>query len=395
MALADILEQKKIVICVGSGGVGKTTTAATLGLHAAKSGRSTMVCTIDPARRLANALGLEGLDHTERRVPEEKLGGRGELWAMMLDQKRAFDEVVSRYARDPAVRARILSNRIYQAVSSSLTGSLEYAAMAKLHTLDQQGRFDLIILDTPPTANALDFLDAPRKLTDAIDSPAIQWFIKPYMSAGRFSLKLIGRGGAFVLKRLGRFVGSQFLEDVAQFLAEFNQVLGGFRERAQETFDLLRAPKVAFVLVCSPDPLAVDEAVFFYDRLRGSQMPTGSFIINRVHTSRGPAPAPEDVVTRLALRRELAGISPEEMARASRALRENYEQFETLAAVDAAQIARLKTRCGDQHDYVQVPFFDRDIYDVDGLTALEGRLFPAAPETARATTSAPSSASTT
>ncbi|HJZ88636.1 MAG TPA: ArsA-related P-loop ATPase [Polyangia bacterium] len=396
--LAELLAQRKIVVCVGSGGVGKTTTAAALALHAAKAGRRTIVCTIDPARRLANALGLPQLDHTERRVPDEKLGGRpapgGSLHAMMLDQKRAFDEVVARYARDPAVLERILSNRIYQQVSSSLTGSLEYAAMAKLQALDRDDRFDLIVLDTPPTANALDFLDAPRKLTDAIDSPAIQWFIKPYMKAGRFSLKLIGRGGAFVLRRLGRFVGSQFLEDIAQFLVEFNQVLGGFRERAQEVFDLLRAPRVTFLLVCSPDPLAVDEAIFFFERLAGSQMPTGAFIVNRVHLAGGACPAPEDVVARLAGRPELSALSPEEVARAARGLRENYQQFETLAAVDGAQIARLRARCGSAQPYVQVPFFDRDIYDTAGLGAIERHLFPSAVAPA-VTAAGPSSASRT
>src|SRR5262249_36259590 len=264
-----------------------------------------------------------------------------------------------------------LTNRIYQQISSSLTGSLEYAAMAKLQTLEREGQWDLIVLDTPPTANALDFLDAPKKLTDAIDSPAIQWFVKPYMAAGRLSLKLLGIGSAFVLKRLARFVGSQFLEDIAQFLAQFNEVLGGFKQRAQEVFDLLRAERVAFVLVTSPDPLAIDEAMFFFDRLTSSQMPMGAFVVNRVHPTLGPPPPADEVVTRLALRPELAALSPEELARASRALRENAEQFETLARVDATQIARLRLRCGESYPYVLVPFLDTDVYDTQGLVAIE------------------------
>ena len=384
MTLEELLARKKIVVCVGSGGVGKTTTAATLALHAAKRGKRVIVCTIDPAKRLANALGLPELDHQERRVPDDKLGAApapgGELWAMMLDQKRAFDEVVSRHAKDPAALERILSNRIYQQISGSLTGSLEYAAMAKLQTLEREGRWDLIVLDTPPTDNALDFLDAPKKLTDAIDSPAIQWFVKPYMAAGRLSLKLLGMGSAFVLKRLARFVGSQFLEDIAQFLAQFNEVLGGFKQRAQEVFDLLRTDRVAFVVVTAPDPLTIDEAMFFYDRLAGSQMPMGAFVINRVHPSLGPAPAADEVVTRLALRPELSSLSPEELARASRALRENAEQFETLARVDAAQIERLRKKCGEGHPYVVVPFLDSDVYDTSGLVAIESCLFATAPE---------------
>jgi anion-transporting ArsA/GET3 family ATPase len=331
---------------------------------------------------LASALGLPALDHEERRVPAEKLGdgarGPGELYAMMLDQKRAFDEVVARYARDPAVFARLTQNRIYQQISSSLTGSLEYAAMAKLHALDLEGRWDLIVLDTPPTANALDFLDAPKKLVDAIDSQAIHWFIKPYQAAGRLSLKLLSRGGAYVIKRLGKFVGSQFLEDIAQFLAEFNQVLGGFQKRAQEVFDLLRAPRVGFVLVSSPEALAVDEAIYFADRLRSSQLPIGAFVINRVHP-RGPAaPEPAAVEARLREWPALSAWSADERARAARALRENYLQLETLAAVDDTQLARLRAHCGTEETYVRVPVLDQDAYDTAGLLALGRFLFPPA-----------------
>jgi anion-transporting ArsA/GET3 family ATPase len=159
-------------------------------------------------------------------------------------------------------------------------------------------------------------------------------------------------------------------------------VLGGFKARAQEVFDLLRAERVAFVLVTSPDPLAIDEAMFFFDRLAGSQMPMGAFVINRVHPTLGPPPAADEVVTKLALRPELQSLSPEELARASRALRENAEQFEMLARVDAAQIARLQKKCGDAHPYVLVPFLDSDVYDTSGLVAIEERLFTAAPSPA-------------
>src|SRR5262245_26969069 len=218
MLLAELVAQRKILVCVGSGGVGKTTTAASLGLAGARAGRRTLVLTIDPAKRLANALGLSSLGHDMQPVPGDKLalGGAavaGSLDAMMLDQKRAFDEIVERYTQDQAARERIFANRIYQQISSTLAGSHEYAAMAKLYEIVQTHNYDLVILDTPPTANALDFLDAPERLTAAIDSPAIQWFIKPYLAAGRFSLKALGLGASFVLRRLARFVGSAFLED--------------------------------------------------------------------------------------------------------------------------------------------------------------------------------------
>src|SRR3954447_1391420 len=242
MPLDRLVAERKILVCVGSGGVGKTTTAAALGLAGARAGRKTLVLTIDPAKRLANALGLDTLGHDEQEVPLSKLepilhhaGGvekRGSLHAMMLDQKRAFDEVVARYAPDPAARQRIYDNRIYQQISSRLAGSHEYAAMSKLYEIAREQRYDLIVLDTPPTATAIGFLDAPDRVSAAIDSPAIQWMVKPYLAAGKFSLKAVGMGAAFVMRRLARFVGSAFLEDMARFFVEFNTILAGFRERA-------------------------------------------------------------------------------------------------------------------------------------------------------------------
>ena len=205
MSLQPLVAHKRILVCVGSGGVGKTTTAAALGLAGARAGGGRWCSRSIRRKRLANALGLSTLGHDEQRGAAGE-GRRsaaravaGTLDAMMLDQKRAFDEIVERYAKDPRARERIMGNRIYQQISSTLAGSHEYAAMAKLYEIAGEKKYDLIILDTPPTANALDFLDAPERLTAAIDSPAIQWFTKPYLAAGRFSLKAVGMGAAFVL----------------------------------------------------------------------------------------------------------------------------------------------------------------------------------------------------
>ncbi len=375
-SLAQLVAERRILVCVGSGGVGKTTTAASLGLAGARAGKKTLVLTIDPARRLANALGLDMLGHDEQRVPDEKvaLGGAplagGSLTAMMLDQKRAFDEVVARYTTDERAVQRILQNRIYQQISATLAGSHEYAAMAKLYEIAKQGRYDLIVLDTPPTANALDFLDAPERVSAAVDSPAIQWFIKPYQSAGKFSLKAVGMGAAFVLKRLARFVGSEFLEDMAQFFVEFNAVLGGFRERAKEVFEILRRPDVAFVLVASPEPMSIDEAIFFYDRLAQSKMPLGAFVVNRVH-DRGPEPlARAELVERLTARAELRGFAPDDVVQVAADFERTYKEFQSLATIDAREIARLEQASQKSAPIVQVPFFDRDIYDVEGLSAM-------------------------
>jgi anion-transporting ArsA/GET3 family ATPase len=377
-ALRALVEERRILVCVGSGGVGKTTTSASLALAAARLGRKVLVLTIDPARRLANALGLSGLGHDEREVPPEKIaaielsGARpgGRLFAMMLDQKRAFDEIVEKYAQDAGARQRIFSNSIYRQISSRLAGSHEYAAMSKLYEIQAENRYDLIVLDTPPTANALDFLDAPDRVVAAIDSPAIQWLVKPYLSAGKFSLKAVGLGAAFVLRRLARFTGSDFLEEMARFFVEFNTVLVGFRERAQQVFSILRASDVGFVLVSSAEPLSIDEAIYFYDRLAESRMPLGSFVVNRVHPYGPPAPSREALIGMLERRPELRGFVADEVVQVAADLDRTYRELQALAEIDAAQIKRLRERGAGRMPLVSVPFFDRDIYDVDGLTAM-------------------------
>jgi anion-transporting ArsA/GET3 family ATPase len=381
MALSSLVAERRILVCVGSGGVGKTTTAASLGLLGAKLGRKTLVLTIDPAKRLANALGLETLGHDEQPVPPEKVagvnGGRsvpGTLTAMMLDQKRAFDEIVQKYAPDPGSRSRIFENRIYREISSRLAGSHEYAAMSKLYEIAGEGRYDLIVLDTPPTANALDFLDAPERITAAVDSPAIKWLVQPYQQSGRFSLKALGLGAAFVLKRLARFVGSAFLEDMAKFFVEFDTILAGFRERAKQVFEIMRRPETGFVMVSSAEPLSIDEVLYFHDRLKQHQMPLGAFVVNRVHQ---PGPEPigrERLIELLRVRPELRGYAPDDVVQVAADLERTYHEFQELAAMDAREIARLQGRVHGAVPLVQVPFMDQDVYDVTALSTVVGVL---------------------
>ena len=379
--LAEALLAKRIVVCVGSGGVGKTTTAATLALAGARHGKKTLVLTIDPARRLASSLGLPKLDHEEREVPTEILtqagpvapGGR--LFAMMLDQKRAFDEVVERYAKDPDAVKRILENSIYRQISGSLTGSHEYAAMAKLYQIDHERDYELIVVDTPPTAHALDFLDAPEKVAGAIDSPAVEWFVKPLKATGSFSLKLVGAGGSFVLKRIAKFVGSQFLEQMAQFFVEFGDVLEGFRARARDVTALLRSDKLGFVLVAAPEPAAVDEALFFHERLALQSMPFLGFVMNRVHLEGPDEPTPGELTRALEKRPELAGISPYELARVTGPLLAASHEIEILADADQLQIRRLKQASPDRPLTI-VPIQDEDVHDVRALGVLGGYVWP-------------------
>ncbi|HUQ07752.1 MAG TPA: ArsA-related P-loop ATPase [Kofleriaceae bacterium] len=380
----QVLAEKQILVCVGSGGVGKTTTAAALALAGARIGRRTLVITIDPAKRLASSLGLAELGHEIQEVaPDLVKAGVGanaaSLSAMMLDQKRAFDEVVERHAKDPAAVKRILANPVYAQISGSLAGSQEYAAMAKLHELDATGRFDLIVVDTPPTAHALDFLDAPEKLTSAIDSPAIDWFRK-LQGGGRSGWSLLGKTGSFVLARLAKFVGSQFLDDLGVFFTEFNDILGGFRQRAEETFSLLRQPKVGFVLVSSPEPMALREALFFHERLVASKMPLAGFVINRVHTHE-PAEA-----TQSAIEKALAAspqvqqltLSGTSIRMAAEALAAAHAEQELLATVDDRAVVRVRQAAGPDALVVRVPLAREDVHDVDRLIAL-GQVLTATP----------------
>jgi anion-transporting ArsA/GET3 family ATPase len=379
--LSSVLARKRILVCVGSGGVGKTTTAATIALTGARLGRRALVLTIDPAKRLANSLGLPQLDHEERRVPDETLAAAGaiarggSLHAMMLDQKRAFDEIVERHASDAAAVRRILENRIYQQISGSLTGSHEYAAMAKLDQLARERDYDLIVVDTPPTAHALDFLDAPDKVSEAIDSPAVEWFVKPLQKTGKFSLKLVGAGGAFVLKRVAKFVGSSFLDEMARFFVEFQDVLGAFRERARAVNTLLRGDPVGFVVIAAPEPAAVDEALFFHERLVEQEMPFAGFVVNRVHPEAPEPPSPEELAAALAARPELAGMPPTDIPTAVTPLLAAHHDLGVLAEADRIQVMRIH-QAAPEHPLAVVPIQDTDVHDIQGLGVLGRYLFP-------------------
>lgn len=375
--LLDVLLERRILVCVGSGGVGKTTTAATLALAAARRGKRTLVLTIDPARRLANSLGLESLGHQVQQVDPALIrrgapSDRGELHAMMLDQKAAFDEMVSRHAKDPVAVQRILENPVYAQISGSLAGAQEYAAMTKLHDFDRTGTWDLIVVDTPPTAHALDFLDAPRKLTEAIDSPAIEWFRK-LQGEGGSRWSFVGKTGSFVLKRLAKFVGSKFIDDLGVFFTEFNDILGGFRSRAEETFDLLRQPRVGFVLVASPEPMAVREALAFHERLVQAGMPFVGFVVNKIHVARPITATVAHVEHALAEHAGVAalGLSQTSRTMAAQALLAAHAELETLATADRAAIGQLQTAGGANGLLVEVPLQRDDVHDVDRLVALE------------------------
>lgn len=278
-----------VVVCCGSGGVGKTTTAAALALHAAEHGRRVVVLTIDPARRLAQALGLTELDNTPRPVVGVDTSAGGSLDAMMLDMKRTFDEVVLTHA-EPETAQQILDNPIYQAVSSSFAGTQEYMAMERLGQLRTQaqaeGTWDLIVVDTPPSRSALDFLDAPKRLGSFLDGRFIRLLTAPARAGGRVGARVVGMGMSVAGATLGKLLGKQFLLDVGTFVAAMDTVFGGFRARADQTYRLLQDPGTRFVVVATPERDALREAGYFVQRLAKDRMPLAGLVLNRVALSR-------------------------------------------------------------------------------------------------------------
>jgi anion-transporting ArsA/GET3 family ATPase len=281
-----LLEDPKtrIVVCCGSGGVGKTTTAAALGLRAAERGRKVVVLTIDPARRLAQSMGIDSLDNTPRRVKGIDEAAGGELHAMMLDMKRTFDEIVEAHA-DPERAAAILGNPFYQSLSAGFAGTQEYMAMEKLGQLRARDEWDLIVVDTPPSRSALDFLDAPKRLGSFLDGRLIRLLTAPAKLGGRAGMKFLNVGMSMMTGTLGKLLGGQLLKDVQTFVSAMDTTFGGFRTRADATYKLLQAPGTAFLVVAAPERDALREAAYFVERLAAEDMPLAGLVLNRVHGS--------------------------------------------------------------------------------------------------------------
>lgn len=274
----------RIIVCCGAGGVGKTTTAAALGVRAAERGRRVVVLTIDPARRLAQSMGIDSLDNTPRKVDGIKGSDGGELHAMMLDMKRTFDEIVEAHA-DPERARAILENPFYQSLSAGFAGTQEYMAMEKLGQLRARDAWDLIVVDTPPSRSALDFLDAPKRLGSFLDGKFIKLLMAPAKVGGRAGMKFLNVGMSMMTGTLGKLLGGQFLKDVQTFVAAMDTMFGGFRTRADATYRLLQAPGTAFLVVATPERDALREAAYFVERLAAEKMPLAGLVLNRVHGS--------------------------------------------------------------------------------------------------------------
>jgi len=372
-SLAEDLARRRIAVCVGPGGVGKTTVAAAIALGRALDGARALVCTIDPARRLANALGLSALGNVESRVPEHKfaeagLRPKGALFAMMLDVKRTWDDLVTRHAPDPARRERILRNRLYQQMSSALAGSQEYMAMEKVYELATDRDYDVIVLDTPPTAHALDFLEAPDRVLDFLGNETARALLAPAAAAGKLGLRLAQLGGGYIARTLARFTGQAVLADLGDFLQGFHGMYEGFKERAAEVHALLSRPEVGFVLVTSPSPVAIGEVLAFHERLHAESMPIAGVVANRVTPDLWPS---GKLPSAAELSRALAAAGAPDGALAAKLAR-TLAEHQALAAAERRALERLFGALDAPR--AVIPRLETDVHDLAGLARLCERL---------------------
>lgn len=368
--LTPLLWGRRVVVCAGSGGVGKTTVAASLALAAAGQGRRVLCLTIDPARRLANSLGIDSMSGDLHTVAPERLAGLGlaafgELSVMMLDTKTVFDHLVEKHAKAPSVRERILKNKLYQSISTHLAGVQSYMSMEKVLEVKLDPRFDLIVLDTPPTTEALDFLRAPGRLMEALDSPAMRWLVQAFEPKRAFSFNIVARGAAFALRGLGRLTGKGFLESVAEFVTDMSALFGGFRARAAEVKRAFASPEFGYVLVTAPRESAIGDALFFARSLVEEHVAVDAVVLNRLHTATGTEPSAFDVEAHL---KSLGW--PEAPSFAPRIL-QAAKEADARAAVEAVQVSRLAARLAelgiDASKVVRVPAMDQDVHDLSAL----------------------------
>ncbi|ASR38418.1 ATPase [Prauserella marina] len=358
--------ETRVIVCCGSGGVGKTTTAAALALRAAERGRQTVVLTIDPAKRLAQALGLKELGNHPRKVSVAGFEPKGELWAMMLDMRRTFDDMVRRHA-GPERAEQLLANRFYQTISTSFSGTQEYMAMEKLGQLAATGEWDLIVVDTPPSRSALDFLDAPTRLSAALDGRMIRLLTGPAKAGGWGLRKVVSAGFSMFAKAVSTILGGQLLADASAFMQAFDTTFGGFRERARKTAELLRSQGTAFLVVAAPEPDALREASYFVERLSTESMPLAGLVANRTHPVLAELSAIDALSAADALDR-----GGKNAPLATAVLRLHADRV-AQAEREKRLLARF-TRAHPTVEVVEVPALPGDVHDLAGLRDIGDRL---------------------
>ena len=373
--LDTLIGDRKLVVCVGSGGVGKTTTAAAIGLQAAIRGRKVLVLTIDPARRLANSLGLSRFGNDETRIDLSALPeAKGELWAMMLDNQKTFDDLIKRISPTPERRDAILKNRIYRATADNISGSQDYMATEMLYDVVETGRYDLVVLDTPPVKNALDFLDAPGRLARFLDKRVMKWFLSPYDKERVFG-RLLTSTSAVVFRLLSYVFGREFLDDLAEYFQHFRDLYDGFRERQESVVEMFHdRRRTCFLVVCAPNGPSLEVARFFLDELHARRMPNPGVIVNQRHLTIGD---------RVDARGELGEVLDELGAELAPAVRSSVlarlgAAHRRLVGLSVAEEGLVNELLGalraDQVSW-QVPRLDDEVNDLGGLSRVGSFLF--------------------
>lgn len=385
----DLVSGHDIIVCVGAGGVGKTTTSAAIALKEALAGKKVLVLTIDPARRLADALGIPRVGSDEHHIPldnlrlelrsSNKTGGsdNGGLWAMMLEAKRTFDQMIERYAPNREAAQTILKNPVYQHVSGALSGSQEYMAIEKLSELHDAHKYDLIVLDTPPSANALDFFTAPERMMSFLDQGVLQWFLKPYLTLSRFSVKTFKVTSRAFLKVVEKLLGGQIIQDVLDFFEGFEGMYDGFKQRAETVDRVLRRSRTAFVLVATPSRTTLDDAQVFLSKLKSMGMPLLSVVINRA--TKPPAGVNlsfPDGTANLSesIMREFTDAA-EADARLVKSMIGNALDYRELISQEIANIRNFRGKIANGVSTYIVPRLDEDIHSIDGLNKLGDFLY--------------------
>lgn len=384
--ISGLLDQKDMIVCVGTGGVGKTTISAALALGAAEAGARALVITIDPARRLADALGLDELPNHPREIATVAQGSDappGRLFAMMVDTKQTFDDMIDRFAESPEARDRVLRNPIYQQLSTALAGSAEYAAMEKVFEVHASGQFDVIIVDTPPSQHALDFLDTPRRLAGFFESRIAQLLIRPALGVGGLGLRWMARGSQRVLGLLERISGVAFLQDVSEFLLAFESMATGFLTRAEKVESLLSGRQAGFLLVAAPGEQATGRAQGLLAQLESAGFPVAGLVLNRMHSWPGGSQAARRLLDAHDLDGEalrLAHALGPEGTRAAEAAIAMARGYASRVMQDQRTTEALRTRVEARELFVvRVPEFEAEVHDLRGLEPLCEALFGSSP----------------
>ena len=372
--MKKLIESQKLLICVGAGGVGKTSLSATIGLQAALMGRKVLVLTIDPAKRLANSLGLKQFGNTETKIDLSTMGEvKGELWAMMLDGKKTFNDLIDKLSKDEQTKRSILNNNIYQSITETIVGNQEYMATEKLYDVVTSGRYDLVVLDTPPVKNALDFLDSPGRMARFVDKRVMKWFLTSKEGEKRLISRLLAGSSAVLFKLLGYVFGQDFLEDIAIFFSNFRDLYEGFQERHSAVEALFRDHKTCFVIVCAPHKPALEVAEFFLRELKKRKMRNPGVIVNQRHAAKFKLLNSQQFLadTCAALSKDL---SPHTASALLARLSVAHKRLYRLSLEEDALVLELSKLLGRQQMLWSIPRMHGEVHDLHGLAQVGDHL---------------------